>query len=124
MQPLRADGEMEGGIIHKPVFERLILCEYAVADLTAANANVFYELGITYAARPRSTVMVCSDKSRLPFDVAPLRGIPYKLAPGSRPAEAEGVRAVILDHLTQARDAVPDSSYRNSPPPARVLPTG
>ena len=40
LEPLRADEEMAGGIIHKPMFERLILCEYAVADLTTANANV------------------------------------------------------------------------------------
>ena len=44
LEPLRADEEMAGGIIHKPMFERLILCEYAIADLTTANANVFYEL--------------------------------------------------------------------------------
>jgi len=28
LQPLRAHEEMTGGIIHKPMFERLILCEY------------------------------------------------------------------------------------------------
>ena len=39
-------------IIHKPMFERLILCEFAVADLTTANANVFYELGVRHAVRP------------------------------------------------------------------------
>ena len=43
LEPLRADEESTGGIIHKPMFERLILCEFAVADLTTANANVFYE---------------------------------------------------------------------------------
>jgi hypothetical protein len=52
LEPLRADEEMTGGIIHKPMFERLILCEYAVADLTTANANVFYELGVRHAVRP------------------------------------------------------------------------
>jgi hypothetical protein len=109
MQPLRADEEMEGGIIHKPMFERLILCEYAVADLTTANANVFYELGIRHAARPWSTVLLFAEKSRLPFDVAPLRAIPYKLAPGGRPAEADVVRAVITERLNKAREAVPDS---------------
>ncbi|MDQ3920701.1 MAG: DUF4071 domain-containing protein, partial [Acidobacteriota bacterium] len=62
MEPLRADEEMTGGVIHKPMFERLILCEYAVADLTTANANVFYELGIRHAARPWSTVLVYVDK--------------------------------------------------------------
>lgn len=39
LEPLRADKETIGGIIHKPMFERLILCPYAVADLTLANAN-------------------------------------------------------------------------------------
>ena len=89
MQPLRADEEMGGGMIHKPMFERLILCEYAVADLTTANANVFYELGIRHAARPWSTVLVYVDKVRLPFDVAQLRAIPYTLAAGGTPAEAD-----------------------------------
>ena len=58
LEPLRADEEMTGGIIHKPMFERLILCPYAVADLTTANANVFYELGVRHAIRPYSTVPV------------------------------------------------------------------
>jgi hypothetical protein len=31
LEPVRADEDMTGGIVHKPMFERLILCEYAVA---------------------------------------------------------------------------------------------
>jgi len=49
---------MSGAIIHKPMFERLVLCEYAVADLTIANANVFYELGIRHSVRTWSTVLI------------------------------------------------------------------
>ena len=49
LDPIRADEEIVGGIIHKPMFERLVLCEFAVADLTDANANVFYELGVCHA---------------------------------------------------------------------------
>src|SRR5215470_10215522 len=79
LQPIRADEEMTGGIIHKPMFERLILCEYAVADLTTANANVFYELGVRHAVRAWSTVLIFADGSRLPFDVGLLRGLPYQL---------------------------------------------
>jgi hypothetical protein len=41
LEPIRADQETTGGIIHKPMFERLILCPFAVADLTTANANVY-----------------------------------------------------------------------------------
>lgn len=109
MQPLRADEEIEGGIIHKPMFERLILCEYAVADLTTANANVFYELGIRHAARPYSTVLVYAEGFRLPFDVAPLRAVPYRLKPGGKPAIAEEISGVIEERLRRARDAVTDS---------------
>src|SRR3569623_722308 len=61
LDPIRADEEMGGGIIHKPMFARLVLCEYAVAALTTANANVFYELGIRHAARPWSTVLLFAE---------------------------------------------------------------
>jgi hypothetical protein len=39
LEPLRADEEMTGGVIHKPMFERLILCEYSVADPTTVNVS-------------------------------------------------------------------------------------
>src|SRR5215470_15705476 len=79
LRAIRADEEKVGGIIHKPMFERLILCEYAVADLTTANANVYYELGLRHAVRPWSTALIFSEGSRLPFDVGLLRGLPYQL---------------------------------------------
>ena len=75
LKPIRADEEIVGGIIHKPMFERLMLCDYAVADLTTANANVFYELGVRHGFRPHSTVLTFANGMRLPFDVKPLRGI-------------------------------------------------
>ena len=33
MEPIRADEELTGGIIHKPMFERLLLCDYVLADI-------------------------------------------------------------------------------------------
>src|SRR5207249_4596898 len=89
LQPLRADEEMTGGIIHKPMFERLILSAYAVADLTTANANVFYELGLRHAVRPWSTVLIFAEGGRLPFDVGLLRSLPYKLTKNGVPANPE-----------------------------------
>src|SRR4051812_35425601 len=86
LKPIRADEEEVGGIIHKPMFERLILCEYAVADLTLANANVYYELGIRHAIRPYSTVLAFANGIRLPFDLGPMRGTPYRLDASGRPA--------------------------------------
>ena len=109
LEPLRADEEMTGGIIHKPMFERLILCEYAVADLTTANANVFYELGIRHAVRPWSTVLIFDEASRLPFDVAPLRAFPYRLTPEGVPKDIASTKAALADRLREARKAVTDS---------------
>ncbi len=90
MEPLRADEEQDGGIIHKAMFERLILCKYAIADLTTANANVFYELGVRHAARPSATVlMFATGVGQLPFDVNGLRGLPYQLGADGKPANVE-----------------------------------
>jgi hypothetical protein len=71
LEPIRADEEKIGGTIHKPMFERLMLCHYAVADITGANPNVFYELGIRHAMRPRSTVIVFAELGALPFKRGP-----------------------------------------------------
>jgi hypothetical protein len=109
MQPLRADEEMTGGIIHKPMFERLILCEYAIADLTTANANVFYELGLRHAVRPSSTVLLFAQGSRLPFDVGLLRGLPYKLSSAGVPTDGESARRSLHQRLVEARQANTDS---------------
>ena len=113
---------MTGGIIHKPMFERLILCDYAVADLTTANANVFYELGVRHAVRkPWSTLLLFAEGgSQLPFDVAPLRALPYQLTPGGTPDEpgaAQGPdrRAAARRHDRRDADS-PCSSWSTGSP--------
>jgi tetratricopeptide (TPR) repeat protein len=110
LDPLRADEEQAGGIIHTPMFERLILCEYAVADLTTANANVFYELGLRHAVKPASTVLLfASGTGQLPFDVAPLRAIPYHLTPDGKPDNPAADRVSLVDRLKEARKGGTDS---------------
>jgi hypothetical protein len=116
LEPIRADNEEVGGIIHKPMYERLILCEYAVADLTTANANVFYELGLRHAARPRSTVLLFSkDGKQLPFDVGLLRAIPYDLQKDGTPTNVEVTKSLIVQSLYEARKAVAEGSATDSP---------
>jgi hypothetical protein len=115
LEPLRADEEMNGGIIHKPMFERLILCEYAVADLTTANANVFYELGLRHAVRPWSTVLLFAAGGRLPFDVAPLRAMPYGLTSEGTPADVEAAKSLLVARLQAAREAARDKPPADSP---------
>jgi hypothetical protein len=109
LEPLRADQDLVGGMIHKPMYERLILADYAVADLTTANANVFYELGVRHAARPYSTVLVSADVERAPFDLAPDRVLPYALDESGAPANSDDDRKDLVVALRAARAAATDS---------------
>ena len=110
LEPIRADEEKIGGTIHKPMFERLMLCHYAVADITGANPNVFYELGIRHAMRPRSTVIVFAEGTVLPFDIALVRGIAYKTDRTGEPLDAEATLAQIANQLQAARGNPHDDS--------------
>jgi tetratricopeptide (TPR) repeat protein len=83
LEPVRADEDKGGGFIHKPMYERLLYCDFAVADLSFANPNVFYELGIRHAIKPYTTVSLFEVNTRLPFDVAPLRTLPYSYENGA-----------------------------------------
>ena len=109
LEPLRADQELVGGVIHKPMFERLILADYAIADLTTANPNVFYELGVRHAVRPYSTVLASAETKRIPFDLAPDRVLPYSLDDRGLPADPDGDRPVLVEALRAARAAATDS---------------
>lgn len=110
LEPLRADEEQAGGFIHKAMFERLILCPYAVADLTTANANVFYELGIRHAVRQAATALIFADGlGQLPFDVNGLRGLPYQLGPDGKPSNAAADSEAIAARLRAAKEEKTDS---------------
>lgn len=87
--PIRADEERAGGIEDKPKFERLILCDYAVADLTMANTDAFYQLGVRQGVKPATTVLLfAAGGTRLPFDLAPLRTLMYRLGSNGSPVDA------------------------------------
>jgi hypothetical protein len=108
-EALRADEEAHGGVIHSAMFERLVLSEYAIADLTIFNPNVYYELGVRHAVRPQSTVPI-SASDRLPFDVANLSTVMYALDDKGGPRDAAAARKALVARLTQAKNSdSPDS---------------
>jgi tetratricopeptide (TPR) repeat protein len=82
LECIRGDEERTGGIIHTAMFARLLLCEFVIADLTTANPNVFYELGVRHAGKPYTTIPIFATISDLPFDVNLVRAIPYDLENG------------------------------------------
>lgn len=117
MEPIRADEEKTTGIIHKAMFERLLLCDFAVADLTTANANVFYELGVRHAARPATTLAIFAKGQTPPFDVNYLRALPYELAEGNAlgAEEAKKLRAALAERLKELREIASTDAAKDSP---------
>ena len=118
LQPHRDDDLAHGGHTNRGIFEALILAEFAIADLTLINGNVFYELGIRHAVRPASTLSITAYPDQVPFDVAGLRSIRYSLSKKNALGRLAGdtLRAQIehgLRELQRAVTAKPD--YADSP---------
>jgi len=110
LDPIRADEEQTDGIIHKPMFERLLLCDFAVSDLTGANPNVYYELGVRHAQKPETTLMMFSESTRLPFDVSLLRAFPYGMDDQGNLTRVEEDKEFLTQKLIHAREARPMDS--------------
>ncbi|MGM0575212.1 MAG: TRAFs-binding domain-containing protein [Myxococcota bacterium] len=102
----RGDLERPGGFIHRTMFESLLLAEYVVADLTLANPNVAYELGVRHGGGARATILLCARPfmEHLPFDLKPLRVHPYDLAADGGLDDEAGARltGVVEEQLRAA----------------------
>ncbi|HYP45547.1 MAG TPA: tetratricopeptide repeat-containing protein [Propionibacteriaceae bacterium] len=89
----RADREVDAGIIHVGMIDRLARSDVVVVDTTTENANVFYELGLRHAMAKQSTVLIGPHDRRLPFNVTMLRKFPYRLS-GSTLSDADALQGV------------------------------
>jgi hypothetical protein len=69
MTCVRADEIKHTGAIDVPMYQQLLTADVVVADLSTANVNAFYELGIRHALRPRTTIIISEDQLCYPFDV-------------------------------------------------------
>lgn len=89
------------GNIRTDMFQRLLTADLALADITLHNANVFYELGIRQALRPRATFLLrgrVEGAADVPFDLKTDRYFTYDPAdPGARRADlVEALRRTLL----------------------------
>lgn len=74
IRPIRADKIAKPGIITKQVIEFLAYSRLCVADLSFANPNAFYELGVRHAFQ-LSTIQIIRKGDKIPFDVSQGRTI-------------------------------------------------
>jgi hypothetical protein len=101
--PVRADQDT-GALIIGQMLRRLAHADLVVADVTIANANVYYEIGVRHAAQERGCVLVGADWAKPVFDLAQMRRIGYPLPDGTLDdAAATGVRAVLLEGIGSMR---------------------
>jgi len=82
------------GNIRADMFERLALADIVIADISIHNANVYYELGVRHSLRPRTTVLIRSRASEVPFDLRTDRYLEYSAEDpaGAREKLADAVR--------------------------------
>jgi len=67
---IRADDIVHSGIIDKPMYELLMNPDLVVADLSTANPNAIYELGVRHAPRPNTTIIMVENEFKFPFDLS------------------------------------------------------
>jgi hypothetical protein len=72
---LRSD-IMQEKIVLQDIIKGITQSELLIADVSGANANVFYEVGIAHAWE-RDVLMIGQKGMRLPFDIASIRHFMY-----------------------------------------------
>ncbi|HEX8422021.1 MAG TPA: hypothetical protein VF634_01345, partial [Pyrinomonadaceae bacterium] len=66
---VRADEIRHSGSIDVLMYQELLTADVVVADLSTANPNALYELGIRHALRPHTTIVISENKLCYPFDL-------------------------------------------------------
>ncbi len=66
---IRADEIRHSGVIDIPMYDMLFDADLVIADLSTANLNAIFELGIRHALKPRSTIIIAEKQFASPFDV-------------------------------------------------------
>lgn len=111
LECVRADEIIHSGIIDVPMYRELLKADVVIADLSTANVNAFYELGIRHALRPFTTIVVSEDKMSYPFDLNHIKINSYThLGNAIDFDEVERFRGVLSEVLQNVLDSqLPDS---------------
>lgn len=101
------------GVIHWSMFEEASEAPVYIADLTGANPNVYFELGVRWTLRKRVTVLVCQNENHdIKFNVSSNRYIPYGPGPQELELACETIVRAILEGLNRGSDGTTDSPVR------------
>src|SRR5947209_6977053 len=103
---VRADEIQHAGNINVPMYEQLLEADLVIADLSTANVNAFFELGVRYALKPRTTIVIAEKNFDMGFDMGHVVVRKYEhLGSGIDYGEVVKIR----QQLTDACRAIPPS---------------
>ena len=124
----RADEILHSGVIDVPMYDMLFGADLVVADLSTANLNATFELGIRHVMKPRTTIIIAESKFKIPFDASHIVVYAYEhLGPDIGYSETIRMRA----ELTNLANALKNGQTADSPvyvalsdlhPPTRPAP--
>jgi hypothetical protein len=114
LEPYRVDFDHSVSVPIEAIEKGIKQAALCLADISADNPNVWYELGFAFASE-RPVVMVCSDdrKGKYPFDIQHRTIIPYM---ADAPSDFEKLTASLtlklktLTQRTEVMDRIADSN--------------
>ncbi len=104
IEPFRADHISRSGDIHDQIYRNLRDAHVVIADLTGANPNVMYELGLRHTTG-KLTFQI-GERDRLPFDISTIRTILFKRTEAGFVSAKRSLIAAIAEGLEQGADPV------------------
>lgn len=105
LECIRADDIKHAGLIDVPMYELLLEADIVIADLSTANPNAIYELGVRHALRPHTTIIMAESQFKFPFDLSHIVIRPYEhLGKGIDAEHAEKVRDELKDAIHKLLD--------------------
>jgi hypothetical protein len=117
---VRADEDV-GAIIVLEMIARLAAADLVVADVSLANSNVYYEIGLRHAAIKDHAVLVAADWGEPVFDLAQIRQARYPLPDGAMkdPAAVAAAKAVLVEAIPPLAEGKSPFHQAVPNPPAR-----
>ena len=73
---MRADDILNQQNILADIIQSIKDSDFIVADLSKANPNVYYELGLAHACE-KNVIMIVEENTKIPFDLSTYRAIQY-----------------------------------------------
>jgi hypothetical protein len=104
----RADDLFGADSIISEIWASICSCSILIADCTARNPNVFYEIGISDTVG-RPTILITQSIDDVPFDLRHMRCIVYEYTPRGMSKFNESLRNSVIREMRRMR-------FRNYPP--------